>query len=129
MSKQKRILLVDDDPTVMLIMRATLENLENGTELVTASNGKEALTKFRNKSFDLVISDVRMPGIDGIKLAEAIREQDTNAAVIWITAYGCKSLREEKEQLGVYCCLEKPLRIQKIREAALKALHAPSQEG
>jgi len=126
MSEHKRILLVDDDPKVLLIMRATLENLENDTELVTAGSGREALTKFKDEAFDLVISDVRMPGIDGIELVEAIRGLDTNAAVIWITAYGCHGLKDDRERLNVYRCLEKPLRIEEIRLAARDAMVSPA---
>lgn len=122
MSEHKRILLVDDDPMVLLIMRATLENIEEGAELVTADTGREALTKFKDKAFDLVISDVRMPGIDGIELVEAIRKLDTKAAVIWITAFGCPGLKEDGKRLDVYRCLEKPMRIEEIRLAAREAM-------
>ncbi|MGD8403499.1 MAG: response regulator [Anaerolineales bacterium] len=124
MNEHKRILLVDDDSSVLLVMRATLENLEKDTELVTAGSGKEALMKFKQEAFDLVISDVKMPGIDGIELVEAIRRLDTNAAVIWITAYGCRKLEENMQRLDVYRCLEKPLRIQEIRLAAREAMVA-----
>jgi DNA-binding NtrC family response regulator len=122
MSEHWRILLVDDDPRVLLIIRATLENLENSTELVTAGDGREALSKFNKAAFDLVISDVIMPGFSGVELVEAIRELDAETAIIWMTAYGCHDLQEAKERLNVYRCLEKPLRIKDIRKVALEAL-------
>jgi CheY-like chemotaxis protein len=122
MVEQQRILIADDDPAVLLILRATLERMENGYGIVVAKDGAEALQEVLAQPFDLVITDVRMPGLDGIELVEAIRASKLGVAVIWITAYGCQNLRAECERLNVYCCLDKPLRIEEIRRAALEAL-------
>ncbi len=124
MGENTRILVVDDDERVLFIMQATLNKLGNGIEVVTAGSGREALEKIKDTSFDLVISDVRMPGIDGITLVETIRELGMDMPVIWVTAYGCKSLRSDCARLNVYLCLEKPLRIKNIRQAAIQALPA-----
>ena len=124
MVEHKRILVVDDDANVLLVMRATLENLGSGTKVVAASNGQEAIEKIKQEPFDLLISDVRMPGMDGIALVEATRELGLHTAVIWITAYGCDKLKADRERLDVFLCLEKPLRIGEIRQAALEALEA-----
>jgi DNA-binding NtrC family response regulator len=124
MVKGKRILIADDDARVLLILRATLERMKNGCQIVAAHDGMEAMAKIENELFDLVITDVRMPGVDGIELVEAIRALDRNTAVIWITAYGCHKLQAERARLAVHCCLDKPLRIGEIREAALEALEA-----
>lgn len=122
MTKHKRILIADDDPRVLLILRTTLERMKNGYRIVAARDGTEALHKVAAQPFDLVVTDVRMPGIDGIELVEAIRASKLNMAVIWITAYGCNKLQAECDRLDVYCCLDKPLRIGEIRQAALEAL-------
>lgn len=122
MVEQRRILIADDDPAVLLILQATLERMENGYGIVAARDGAEALQEVLSQPFDLVITDVRMPGLDGIELVEAIRASKVTVAVIWITAYGCQNLRSECERLNVYCCLDKPLRIGEIRRAAKEAL-------
>ena len=122
MTKNTRILIADDDPRVLLILRTTLERMKNGYSIVAARDGAEALQKVATQPFDLVITDVRMPGIDGIELVEAIRASKLNTAVIWITAYGCNRLQAERDRLDVYRCLDKPLRIGEIRQAALEAL-------
>jgi CheY-like chemotaxis protein len=124
LTEQRWILIADDDPAVLLILRATLERMENGYTIVAARDGAEALQEVLAQPFDLVITDVRMPGLDGIQLAEAIRAAKMTVAMIWITAYGCQNLQAECERLHIYCCLDKPLRIGEIREAALAALAA-----
>ena len=62
------------------------------------------------------------------QMVEAIRELGTHTAVIWITAYGCVNLEADRERLDVSFCLEKPLRIGEIRQAALEALEIPSKD-
>jgi CheY-like chemotaxis protein len=114
--------VVDDDPTVLLILRGTLERMTNSPQIVVARDGTEALAKVQNGSFDLVITDVRMPGIDGIQLVKAIRALKVDTAVIWITAYGCHGLHAAGERLGVYRCLDKPFSISQIRQATLEVL-------
>lgn len=122
MTADRRILIVDDDPMVLLILRATLERMRDGYQIFAAESGRAALTMVENEAFDLVITDVRMPGVDGIELAESIRATNATTAVIWITAFGCHRLRAESERLGIYRCLDKPLRITEIRQVALEAL-------
>jgi DNA-binding NtrC family response regulator len=118
----QRILIVDDDAGVLFILRGTLERMDSGYRIVAVNNGNQALAKIKEESFDLVITDVRMPGIDGIQLVEIIRDLNMETAVIWITAYGCSRLQTEREHLNVHCCLDKPLRIHGIRQAVREAL-------
>jgi two-component system response regulator (stage 0 sporulation protein F) len=121
-TKTRRILIADDDPRVLLILRATLERTKNSYEIVSAGDGTEALAKIENQPFDLVMADVRMPGIDGIELVEEMRALNLNTAVVWITAYGCHRLQKECDRLDICRCLDKPLRIGQIRQAAREAL-------
>ena len=122
MTNSARILIADDDPRVLLILRTTLERMKDGYRIVAARDGKEAMQSVKAEPFDLVITDIRMPGMNGIELVDAMRALDLDTAVIWITAYGCHKLRAEYERLNVYRCLDKPLRIGEIRRAALGAL-------
>jgi DNA-binding NtrC family response regulator len=121
-TKHARILIADDDPGVLLILRTTLERMKNGYEIVATRDGTEAFHTITAQPFDLVITDVRMPGLNGIELVEAIRTSKLNMAVIWITAYGCHRLQEECDRLDVYRCLDKPLKIGEIRQADSEAL-------
>lgn len=122
MSEHKYILVVDDDERVLFVLNRTLRTLENGYRIETARSGWEALEKARRMSLTLLITDLVMPGMDGVELTEAIRGLNVDVVVIWITAYGCHRLSSEAARLSVHDCLEKPIGVEDIRHAVLKAL-------
>lgn len=122
-NKPTRILIADDDPAVLFVVQVALDRVKDGYDIMTARSGSEALRLIESDPFALVITDVRMPGVDGVALVEAIRSRQTPTSVIWMTAYGCEQLRAAGERLDVYRCLDKPLRIDVIRQTALEALH------
>jgi len=118
----KRILIVDDEARVLLILHDTLQRLGSSFEVVTAQSGSEALKQARKAAFDLVITDLRMPGMDGVELTRALKQIHPEVRVIWITAYGCHKASDESAELGVFRCLDKPLEIKQIRQVAKEAL-------
>ena len=119
---EHRILVVDDDERVLFVLRRTLLAFQNGYEIVTALDGREALNKAKEVPFDLLITDLKMPGMDGITLTQAIRDLNSGTVVVWITAYGCAQVSDEATRLSVHECLEKPLRIDEIRRVVREAL-------
>lgn len=118
----RRILAVDDEEPVLFVLKHTLERMVNGFVVETASDGREALEKVGQQKYDLVLTDVRMPFVDGIELTEEIRASGSHTVVLWLTAYGSTVERAEARKLGVSCCLIKPLRIGAIRQAVRDAL-------
>jgi two-component system response regulator PilR (NtrC family) len=122
MTAQRRILIVDDDPMVLFVFRDTLKELGDAYEIVTTPSGHEALSEIKNKSFDLVITDLNMPHLNGVQLTEAIRQTSPDTAVVWITAYGCHSRFADAERLAVYRCCDKPLEVEDILQVAREAL-------
>ncbi len=118
----KRILIVDDEARVLLILHDTLQRLGSSVEVVTAQSSSEALKIARKEAFDLVITDLRMPGMDGVELTQALRNMYPAIRIVWITAYGCHKTSVESEKLGVFRCLDKPLEIKQIRQVAQEAL-------
>jgi CheY-like chemotaxis protein len=118
-----RVLVVDDDDWVRFVIRRALEDLGDEFDIATAGSGNDALALFGEGEFDLVITDLRMPGMDGIQLTEAIRDLDPRAVVIWMTAYICHDAEREAVRLGVDMCLEKPLEVGEIRSSVLAALN------
>jgi len=127
-ANMKRILIVDDEPRVRSILGMILdrmnkmEKIQYGFEIVTADGGKQALREVEQGDFDLVISDVIMPEMGGVELVEAIRALGLETAVIWITAFGSQALQVDRQRLDVHSCLDKPLLINEIRQAALDAM-------
>jgi DNA-binding NtrC family response regulator len=119
---EHRILVVDDDERVLFVLRRALLAFQNGYEIVTTQDGRQALDRAREIPFDLVITDLKMPGVDGIALTQTIRDLNSGTVVVWITAHGCAQVSDEATRLSVYECLEKPLRIDKIRQVVREAL-------
>ena len=119
---EHRILVVDDDERVLFVLRRALLAFQNGYEIVTAPDGRQALNKAEEIPFDLLITDLKMSGMDGIALTQAIRGLNSGTVVVWITAYGCAQVSDEATRLSVYECLEKPLRIDEIRRVVQEAL-------
>jgi CheY-like chemotaxis protein len=124
MRKQQRILLVDDEERILFVVGESLKKLEGNCEINTARNGVEALTLMEQNPFDLIITDLKMPQMDGVQLTEKLRARYPSLPIIWMTAYGADSIRERAEQLGVQHFLNKPLDIEDIRQIARSALDA-----
>jgi len=84
--KNARILIVDDEENIRLLFREELE--DEGYEVDIASNGYEALEKLKVSPFNLVVMDIKMPGMDGIQTLNAIKNANKDQRVILCSAYG-----------------------------------------
>jgi DNA-binding NtrC family response regulator len=126
---KRMILIVDDEERVLFVLQNALMRLENNFEVVTAETGEDALRKARDVPFDLVVTDMIMPDMDGIEFTEEIRGLPSEPAVVWITAYGCRSFESEAERLGVYRCVEKPLEIHEFRAIVRQAMASGDENG
>lgn len=113
-----RILIVDDEPFVALSLQEGLEKLPN-CEVVIATSGQEALQYFDQRPFDLMITDYRMPDIDGVTLTARVRQGYPQAATIIITGYGDHLPREQITGVPI---LDKPVKLAEIRSATLQTL-------
>jgi CheY-like chemotaxis protein len=122
MSESWYILVVDDDEHVLLVLSRALHALEDGYCVETARSGEEALEKARVRPYDILITDIVMPGMSGVELTEAFKDLHPDTIVIWITAYGRRRFRANAERLHVDQCLEKPIRIAQIRQAVVSAV-------
>lgn len=117
----RHILIVDDEENVIFVLVQGLSSLSN-CEIVTASNGDEALQAFAEKSFDLLITDYRMPGTNGINLAQRVRELYPETIIIMITAYANNDLEQKAEAAQIKHILSKPVKLTEIRNVTLSAL-------
>lgn len=84
--KDKKILIVDDEENIRILFKEELE--DEGYITDTASNGYEAIEKVKKNSYDIVVLDIKMPGIDGIQTLNEIKKININQAVILCSAYG-----------------------------------------
>jgi DNA-binding response OmpR family regulator len=102
-----RILAVDDE---LLICDLLYEFLSlQGYEVTSSSSGQEALLKFEESRPDVVILDIRMPGMSGIDVLRKIRDMDSNVVVIMLSAFGDSGTIQEALQSGADYYMEKPL--------------------
>ncbi len=122
MHNRKRILIIDDEESVVFTLSKALGKVEGDYEIVTAQSGHEALEHIRSGFFDVIITDLNMPGIDGIELTETVQAVDPSALIMWITAYGDDAVKERADRLDVHRYLTKPLNIAEIRHNVQDAL-------
>ncbi len=100
------ILIVDDEKNYPRILSAVLE--EEGFETFCANSGYEAFEILKNIDVDLVLTDMKMPKMDGIELLEKIKDKDKELPVIMMTAYGTVDKAVEAIQKGAYSYILKP---------------------
>jgi CheY-like chemotaxis protein len=128
-SRPKRILIVDDEPTLVFFLKQGLQDAQEAYLVDGASSGEEALTKLTYNLYDLLISDLKMPGISGFTLVEVARSLHPNINVILMTAYGSREVQDESEQLKVNGYLIKPfstLQLQEMIQEIFLATDTPS---
>jgi excisionase family DNA binding protein len=119
-STRPRILVVDDEASIRDLLAKTLALAEYDVEV--ASDGRTALDRMRHESYDLLIADLKMPGIDGLSVIREAKRYKSNLAVIIITGYSTESAAIEAVNLGVSGYLTKPFRVPQVLAAAAKAL-------
>jgi DNA-binding NtrC family response regulator len=120
-----RVLLVDDDDHVLLVLRRALTRPGVVRRVEVAQTATEALDRVRAGGVNLLVTDLVMADMDGVELTRAVRALEPEVIVIWMTAFGCHRVAHEAEELSVYECLDKPVRIGQIRRIVREALEAP----
>jgi len=108
MQKKKHILIIDDEPEMQDILKQLLH--DEGYAIDTALSGEEGIERLIEASFDLVICDIMMPGINGIRTLEKIRQIDPHQMVIMITAYASVESAVEAMRKGAYEYITRPFR-------------------
>ena len=103
----KKILVCDDDKTVSDFLARFLKK-EGYSELETSATGEDALEKIRKNHYDLVLLDIKLPGIDGIETLKQIKEINKNIGVVMITGFPEMELTEQALKLGAYDYIVKP---------------------
>jgi CheY-like chemotaxis protein/predicted regulator of Ras-like GTPase activity (Roadblock/LC7/MglB family) len=122
MTADKRVLIVDDEEKVVFFLRESLEELGRDFTIGTAGSAEEALEKIEIHPYDLVISDLRMPGADGLQLLERVKQSHPHTRFILMTAYGSDEVEAKAKGLEVYDYITKPFHVSDLLRVTRHAL-------
>ncbi len=124
MTEPLRILIVDDEPFNLDLLEQELEELDSAT--VTAMNGRDALQKLAYGFPGILVTDIKMPHMDGLELMHRVRELDAELPVILLTAHGDISMAVQAIRDGAYDFIERPHDADRLREKVARALNIRS---
>jgi DNA-binding NtrC family response regulator len=122
MAEQLQLLLLDDEPIVGKRLKPALAKL--GIDVEVFEDPKKALERLDEKEFDIVVTDIRMEGIDGIEVLERVGKKSKRTKVIMITGYAMMATAREAMEKGAFDFIAKPFEPDEIRAVVEKAASA-----
>jgi GAF domain-containing protein/CheY-like chemotaxis protein len=122
-----KCLVVDDEPAVRVVLGDILESA--GHTAVVVGDGAEAIARFRDEPFDLVLTDLAMPRVSGWQVARAVKQIAPQVPVFLVTGFGVELTMEERRAHGVDLVLVKPLQIQEILDAVAEVARVRARSG
>jgi DNA-binding NtrC family response regulator len=117
----QRILAVDDEPSMLKLLERIIAE-KTAYEIATTSNSLEVPAILEDKTFDLIITDLKMPGLDGLDLLRLVKEKNRDEELIVITAFGSLETAIEGLSLGVFDYITKPFKREQIIHAVDRAM-------
>ena len=126
MKALKKILVVDDDPVIAKSFDRVLT--PKGYAVITAASGAEALVRLAREDYDAVYTDIKMPGMDGLRLASRLKKMQPWLPVVIVTGYGSEANEAAAKNIGVSAFLRKPLSPEMIEESASGIAAGPTPE-
>ena len=124
----ERLLVIDDEPNMLRLLKTILMD-KTGYTVITTNNPLEVQSLLLQEPFDLVITDLKMPLVDGIDLIDIIKKVDIHLPIIIITAYGTSEIADEALKKGAYDFILKPFRKEAILIAIKRALEWKRMQG
>jgi DNA-binding NtrC family response regulator len=121
----KTILIVDDEKDLCTVLDNSLS--QDGYRVLTAFNGKTALQLAKKEEPDLVLLDIRMPGMDGIEVLRKIKKMKKKTIVIMFTAYGTLETARKAMELGAYDYVTKPIDLFSLKSLLKEVLKKANQ--
>jgi DNA-binding response OmpR family regulator len=115
-----KILIIEDDDEMRSLLKDFLE--EEGYGVDTVGDGSEAFRGLARESFDVVLTDIRMPGLTGFDILPGIRKLQPKASVIVITAFGSEEVHQKVFERGADAYLEKPIYFQKLKNLIVEMI-------
>jgi DNA-binding NtrC family response regulator len=117
--KRTSILILDDEPIVSKRLQPSLE--KKGYEVETFTESMKALQRIRERDFDIVITDLKMEGVDGMQILAEVKKRSPRTEVIVITGFATMQTAKESFQQGVLDFLAKPFKLGEIAEVIRRA--------
>src|SRR3954464_9543996 len=118
--EKKQVLIVDDEPNLRKILAAQLSR--DGYDVLLAEDGEQGLSLLREHHIDLVVTDLKMPKVDGMTLLREALQEDRELPIVMITAHGTVDTAVEALKLGAFDYLTKPFDKDEVRQVVAKAL-------
>ena len=122
MPGMKTILVVDDEPSVLFALSESLTDKRRGVRVATAANGVEAVAVLESEPVDLVLTDLRMPDMDGFELLTFLRRNHAALPVILMTALGSAETSARLATAGSFECLPKPFNLPDLKRKIAEML-------
>lgn len=120
--RPRRLLIVDDEQTLVFFLKQGLQDSEIKWTIDGTSSSEDALTKLTYNRYDVLITDLKMPGISGFTLVEVARSLQPDIGVIVMTAFGSSEVQDEADRLKVDGYLTKPFPTAKLQEMIIEIL-------
>ena len=121
MDKQIRVLVVDDEPKICHLIELVL--VQEGYRVDVSSSGMEALQMIKRYNYHLLITDLKMPGIDGLELIKKAKKECPEIRTIMVTGYATVDTAVQSLMHGIDDYITKPFNIFKLKEAVKQTLH------
>ena len=121
MNAHKKVMFVDDEESVRISWDRYLS--AHGFDVTTAEDGGKAISKLRNEPVDVVVSDLKMPGVDGVQLLEWIHAKRPETQFILLTGYGSEEVERTVRRLGAFDYLNKPISPDTLAAVVTAATH------
>ena len=118
-AQKTKILILDDEPIVLKRLKPALE--KSGYEIEVFSRSLEASNRIMEQDFDIVITDLKMEGLDGMKFLTRVKDRSPATEVIVITGFATMETAKESFKKGVFDFLAKPFKLGEIKEVVAKA--------
>jgi len=125
---KKRILVVDDEPNLAFLLAENLADLGPAFEIEVSHSGPEALDLNTQNPFDLVITDLMMPEMNGLTLSKHLSEDKPDIKLILMTAYGNEDIALKAKDLGICSYITKPFEMEDMLTAVQSALSPDQSE-
>jgi DNA-binding NtrC family response regulator len=117
------VMILDDEPIVGERLRSTLEKVR--LDLETFTDPQEAIRRFSEKKFQLLITDLKMKELDGIEILKRVKQVSPETLVIIITGFATVDTAKEALKIGAYDFIAKPFKLSQLRDLVVKALGLP----